>query len=90
MHVANRAAEYGGIIISDTDLHEFPSNRAIAVRVLADGGITTITTVPGGSAMENLDYYNGEALSVDSPLILGNIASIQLSGGVFQVIYSEG
>jgi hypothetical protein len=86
MHVQNRAAEYGGEIISDTDVHPFASRLPIAVRVLEATIITAITSPD----MVGIDYYDGAALDETSPVILVNVATIQLTSGAVQLLNPEG
>lgn len=89
MNVANRAAEYGGEIISDTDAHDFSGSNTktpIAIRILEDTVINAITS----DDMTNMAYYDGAAMSITSPIILANIATIQLTSGAVQLIFGEG
>ena len=83
--IQNRAAENGGIIISDTNPHAFTEGKLpCVVRVIEDAVITTITS----PNMENMTYYDGKALTTTDPIIIASISSIQLTSGVVQLIYT--
>ena len=90
MHIANRAAEYGGKIILDGDVSNYvwaPGERfPVAVRVLEDTVINAIESPDMGG----MEYYTSAALTPDSPLILANISRIQLDSGAVQLIYGQG
>jgi hypothetical protein len=85
MIVANRAAENGSQIISDTNPHTFSTSRPIiAIRMLED----TIIAALVSSNMEGTEsYYTAMDVTSDSPVILGNFTSITLTSGAVQAIY---
>jgi hypothetical protein len=84
MIVANRAAENGSEIISDTTNHPFSKSRpVIAIRMLED---TIINVLVAGNVV-NVAYYSGKTLTSESPVILGNFTGIHLTSGAVQAIY---
>jgi hypothetical protein len=87
MNVENRAAEGGSEIIDDTAEHSYvaiAAVQAIAIRILEDTVINTLTS----SNVINVAYYDGAVLTSDSPVILGNFDTVQLTSGAVQVIFT--
>jgi len=85
-NVENRAAEHGSQFIADTETHTFAATHpAVALRILEPTVIFSIETLDDTIGA---DYYEGEALDIDTPIILANVTSLKLTSGAVQAIFS--
>jgi hypothetical protein len=82
-YTENRAAEGGSQILTTPGPHTF-KKPVIAIRILE---ATVIKELLGQDDTEGLAYYNDLAMTTDSPIILGNITSVELTSGAVQVIF---
>ena len=85
-HIKNRAAEYGGIILTGSVSKSFnKNNMPVAIKVIEDVTISTIDSPD----MIGIGFYEGKAVE-KGDVIIANISQVTISGGTIQLINGEG
>jgi hypothetical protein len=84
MITQNRAAEYGGEIIADTDLHTFTRKVTHAVCLIQT--VVAAITCDTDRPVAGIDWYVGKTLAAGHR-IEANLKTLDLTSGAIQVYY---